>query len=192
MAKICLIAGCEKNAHGAKYCAMHGKRLRLYGDASYLSRTENGLPQKFFEQASSLMVDECIPWPFCINSITGYGDIRIEKKTYRVHNLMCRRVHGTPPTKKHETAHSCGVRKCINHRHLRWATRISNQADRIIHGTTNRGERQHCCRLTSAQVLEIKKIGTQHSPTVAEKYNVAPRTIRDIWNGKTWAWLSLV
>lgn len=188
MADHCLIAGCEKNTHGTRMCPMHRRRLRVHGDPLYLGRTENGLPAKFIEDAMRSQTDECILWPFHINKITGYADVNANG-TRRAHRIICQRVYGAAPTPKHESAHSCNIRHCLNPRHLRWATRIENQADRVDHGTSNRGERQWNNKLSESDARKIKMLSDRHSPTVGAQYGVAARTIRDIWNGKTWAWI---
>ena len=94
---------------------------------------------EFLLRAMSFETDECILWPW--GTQTGYGSFFKDKKRALAHIFVCHGAHGEPPTTKHEVAHSCGVRKCINKRHLRWATKSENMADKLIHGTHNRGER---------------------------------------------------
>lgn len=65
----------------------------------------------------------------------GYGLIRIDGVMCRVHRLVCIRRHGPPPTDDLEAAHSCGNAGCVNPRHIRWATRFENAADKKLHGT---------------------------------------------------------
>lgn len=191
MAAHCMIDGCLKNTHGARLCPMHAKRKRLYGDPLYVNPevTPQGAAQEFFANAILQETDECILWPFFVAPLTGYGEINRRGRPRRVHREVCIEVKGNPPSRKHETAHSCNVRRCINKRHLRWATREQNQADRIIHGTSNRGTRQWTHKLTEEQVKEIKSLPHANSNSVGPQYGVAPRTVRDIWNGATWAWL---
>jgi DNA-binding transcriptional regulator YiaG len=59
---------------------------------------------------------------------------------HHAHRFMCELVHGSPPTPRHQAAHSCNVRSCINHRHLSWKTQAENEADKKIHGTAGRAK----------------------------------------------------
>jgi hypothetical protein len=107
-----------------------------------------------------------------------------------VHQLSCERQNGPAPVDK-EAAHNCGVRGCINRRHLRWKTRKENHADKIIHGTTNRGERQGHSKLTTDDVLAIRsRIAAgevQHN--VAADFGVTRETVTGIKLGRSWGWL---
>src|ERR1039458_3356779 len=76
--------------------------------------------------------DQCIAWPFG-ESGHGYG-AKVSDLGYP-HQFICRKFHGPEPTAKHEVAHGCGNRICINPKHLRWATHTENEADKLLHGT---------------------------------------------------------
>jgi hypothetical protein len=66
-------------------------------------------------------------------------------------------IHATGRNPQHlEAAHSCGNKWCVNLAHLRWATVAENHSDKIGHGTTLRGERNHQTKLSDAQVAEIR------------------------------------
>lgn len=63
--------------------------------------------------------------------------------------------------------------------------------DRIEHGTHLKGEAIGNSRLTEAQVRYIYSAkGSISSPKLAARLDVAPRTVRDIWNGVYWGWLT--
>ena len=99
----------------------------------------------------------CMDFKFSPNA-GGYARITVAPFTLDyAHRVVCRWTHGDPPSDKHEAAHSCGRRSCVNPSHLRWATRTENMADAIEHGTTMRGERSPVSRLTEAQVHEARK-----------------------------------
>jgi hypothetical protein len=103
---------------------------------------------------------------------------------------MCRVAHGEP-TDGADAAHSCGNRGCVNPRHLRWASRSENQMDRVVHGTSNRGERCASAKLGEAEAREIKALlrsGATVSGT-ARAFGVHANTVRDIKYSRTWAWL---
>jgi hypothetical protein len=86
--------------------------------------------------------EECLPWPFS-EAAAGYGRIVVDGKHTLAHRHVCTLVHGEPPTPKHEAAHSCGKghEACVSGDHLSWKTHADNQADRLIHGTSNRGKK---------------------------------------------------
>ena len=88
-----------------------------------------------------------------------------------------------------EVAHSCGVRNCVNPRHLRWATALANQHDRYTHGTDNRGERNSHAHLTAEQVIEIRaRYEPRHGALrrLAQEFGVHPCTINDVVKGRSW------
>lgn len=106
---------------------------------------------------------------------------------------MCEKAHGEPTSPELDAAHSCGVRLCINPRHLRWATRAENMADAIEHGTTTRGERHGAHKLEEVDVREILDLlsrGETHE-SIAVKYGVSRNAITGIANQRNWSWLSI-
>lgn len=106
--------------------------------------------------------------------------------------MVCEAVHGPAPSPHHEAAHTCGRGSsgCINPNHLRWATPTENQADKIEHGTSNRGERCAASRLTEDDVIEIRRLkGKMTQKEIAEIFGVNYITVGDIHNSRTWAWL---
>jgi hypothetical protein len=145
---------------------------------------KRGEALQFFERALTLETDECIPWPFSRDQV-GYGMIhhrRGNTKMRRVHNLMCERVHGLAPP-RHEAAHSCNFRPCINKRHIRWDTRKGNMADQIFYGT--RFVPSHA-KLTTVQVLEIFNSKEPDRP-LARRFGVSDSTVWDIRHGRSWS-----
>lgn len=92
--------------------------------------------RRTFHTLSNLETDECVLWPHTVNS-KGYGQIGVNGKSTSVHVLACEQAHGPRPEGK-QAAHSCGVKRCINQRHLRWATQSENEADKVVHGTVRR------------------------------------------------------
>jgi len=88
-----------------------------------------------------------------------------------------------------DAAHSCGERMCINPRHLRWATRKENEADKVAHGRDIRGERSGTARLTRQQVDDIRRRYDRGGITqrhLATFYGVHIMTINDIIQRRTW------
>jgi hypothetical protein len=56
-----------------------------------------------------------------------------------VHRLVCLAFHGQPPTPWHEVAHNDGNPLNNDQGNLRWATRVENEADKFVHGTSLAG-----------------------------------------------------
>jgi hypothetical protein len=113
---------------------------------------------RFFQKELIWESDECLLWPFGQNG-GGYAKLnrflRIDG-TNKVGRVICLLKHGKPPSKEHEAAHSpiCISSLCINHKHLRWATKKENMADKIACGTSLRGKRNHNTKLTESDVYQ--------------------------------------
>jgi hypothetical protein len=136
--------------------------------------------------------DGCLTWPFAKDR-DGYGQIRVNGRTVVVSRYVCELVNGPAPTPKHEAAHSCGNgdKGCIAPDHLDWKTPSENNADKLIHGTINRGERNGKAKLSEAAVREIIAMkGKEMQIKLAEKFGVSNKTVSDIHTGRKWAWLS--
>lgn len=133
--------------------------------------------------------DGCLLWPFA-RLPDGRAAVSQRLGSSKAARVMCRAAHGNPPP-RHEAAHSCGKghEGCINPRHLRWATPTDNQADKIAHGTTNRGERHGMARLTAPEVLAIRSIAGRSQSDIAKEFGVSRRTVGFIQTKQRWAWL---
>jgi hypothetical protein len=94
---------------------------------------------KFLQMSLQITTDECIFWEHDSLRI-GRPVICFKGKQKFVTRLICELVHGSPPSKDHEAAHSCGNGhlRCINWKHLSWKLPEDNKADKIRHGTWGR------------------------------------------------------
>lgn len=172
---------------------MHYCRIRAHGDPSVVKKVASPAKDWITEHASH-DGDGCLTWPFHIGK-DGYGRVhRPSNGTLTTAaRLMCEVAHGKPPSPIHEAAHSCGKGNlgCVNPRHVYWATPTRNHADKVQHGTTNRGERQWKSKLTTADIAEIRSLLetdiTQNE--IARRFGVNPSNISDIKRGKKWGWL---
>lgn len=129
------------------------------------------------------------------NPISGYQVVCLsiggKRLSANVHTLVARAFLGPMPDGK-EVAHADGDPSNNELGNLRYATPVENQADRVPHGRTNRGERSAHHKLTSAQVLAIAdrlRAGASHT-ALGRQYGVARETIRCIAIGRNWAWLT--
>jgi NUMOD4 motif/HNH endonuclease len=72
---------------------------------------------------------------------------------------------------------------------LRWDTPKSNQGDRVIHKTDNRGIRNPRVRFTEAQILEIRRLCAEKKLTqtqIAEMFGTKQSTINSIYMRYNW------
>lgn len=188
----CSVPDCGKPVKRREYCWAHYWRFMQHGDP-LAGRTPDGEPMRFVNDVVvSYTGKDCLTWPYGTNS-DGYGQTKADKKRILVHRYVCELVHGAPPTPKHEAAHNCGNGHlgCVNPNHVEWKTRTENEADKRIHGTRVRGERQGRSKLTEQQVREILALrGKATQADVASKYGVSRRHVGAIQSGAKWSWLS--
>jgi hypothetical protein len=132
--------------------------------------------------------DPCLIWPFATDR-RGYGQIRIDDRLRTVSNLICRQVHGEPPSPDHESAHSCdrGQEGCVTLSHVSWKTHAENMAEMAERGRSNRGERSPTAKLTEADVREIRALrGKMKGYKIAEKFGMDGSHISAIQRRKVW------
>jgi hypothetical protein len=153
--------------------------------------TQKGIAKRFLESTFTQFEDDCIIWPFTRRRSDGRAQVWDGRRVVIASRLICERFNGKPPTPQHDAAHSCGngVGGCINGHHLRWATKSENQADRVTHGISNRGERCGTSRLTEEIVLSIYH-DSRIDRIISKELGVHRATVNDIKRGKSWAWLT--
>lgn len=188
--RICSVDGCGKTARSRGMCSGHHHKLKRHGDPLVCIRTPRGLSQEFIETiAIPYQGKECLEWPYD-RSTGGYGRVTVGGKRVQTHRYVCLRINGLPPTRKHQAAHECGNRICVNPNHLSWKTRLENKADELVHGTRNRGGRNGRSKLTENEVREIIALdGFATKTAIAERYGISRGHVSEIHSGKTWAWL---
>jgi hypothetical protein len=146
--------------------------------------TGNGKGIRFLRALIGHGEDECVLWPYTIIP-NGYGMLGYNGDMWRANRLMCTLASGPAPSQKHEAAHSCGVKACVNPNHLSWKTPVANQADRRRHGTA--GNPRGKFVLTEAQVAEIRSLrGVETHQALADRFGVTRETIGQIMRGKIW------
>lgn len=128
--------------------------------------------------------DECVLWEHHLTH-DGYGRVYRDGRHRYVNLLVCEWCHGPNPGGM-DAAHSCGVRNCVNPRHLSWKTRKGNMADQLLHGTRNVGERNPRAKLTWVQVDEIRARRAEPRKALADEFGVTVAAIQHIQNGDSW------
>lgn len=195
--KECSVEGCDKNAARAAngkrgMCQMHYARVKKHGDPHMVKKPES--PAKdWLERHVDHSGDDCLTWPFAIGK-DGYGRIHRENNgsLTTASHLMCEKAHGPKPSKRHEAAHSCGKghEGCVSPRHVYWALPKENQADRVKHGTSNRGTQQHSARMSEDDIREIRTLAaTMRVKDIAQKFGLHQSYVSQIISRKRWAWL---
>ena len=117
----------------------------------------------------------------------GYPVVRIGNRTRNLHTLVLETFVGPKPPGQ-EGCHKNGVRTDCRLENLRWGTPQSNQMDRVLHGTSNRGERCGAVKLTEDQARVIMN-SSEPGCDLARRYGVAQQTICNLRKGRTWAHL---
>lgn len=158
--------------------------------AGFRIHTPSGVAKDFLESVVlQYEGNECLVWPYRREK-NGYGSIRKNGKNYFVHRVICEEAEGPPPSPAHQAAHSCGNGKGggVTKRHLSWKTPKENNADKIIHGTDNRGEKHNLAKLSEIDARKILSLkGEEPMRDTAERFGVSISAISRIRSGKAWA-----
>lgn len=190
-AKLCAVEDCGKPSHVKGYCNIHYQRARRHGNPLGV-RTLRGDPLRFIrEVVLPYEGDECLMWPFS-RTKKGYGRLEVDGKHRTASGYVCEQAHGKPPTPEHECAHACGKghEGCVTPAHLSWKTQVDNQADKLVHGTLNQGERCGTAKLTEADVKEIRAMqGLQPLSAIADAFGVSKSAVHAIHQRKSWKFI---
>lgn len=179
----CSVDGCTRKHYGRGYCEVHIRRLARNGGTHRV----RAAPHDHVAALQAALVsdtNDCIDWPYGTAG-NVYAPVTITGRTVLAHRYVCEQAHGLPPKGFTDAAHSCGRKRCINPRHLRWATRKQNSHDMLLHGTRIRGEKHGMAKLTDELARQIKHAKGNNSE-VARRFGVRRETARDIRNGKRW------
>lgn len=121
----------------------------------------------------------------------GRPTVTLSKGNYvcpkMVHRLVAEAFLGPMPEGL-ETCHNDGRSSNNRASNLRYDTKLNNEADKLLHGTRNSGERHGKAKLSEALILAIRK-GLGSDRAVAAAYGVSRWTIRAARTGRTWGHL---
>lgn len=109
-------------------------------------------------------------------------------KVVTVHRLVALAFLGTPPSGKNDCAHADGDKQNNAVSNLRWASRQENESDKVLHGRSNRGERNGQARLSDAEAIALRKAGRAGPRGIqrrlAAQYGLSEAAVSNIINGK--------
>lgn len=189
VAKVCSIEGCGGTHKAYGWCGKHYLRWKKHGDPLVgAEKTKKGEPRKWLMAHVSHTGRECLIWPFSRMS-NGYPWIWWNGRGDGAHRVMCELVNGASPTPDYQSAHSCGngAGGCIHPKHLRWATGVENDADKIVHGTRISGSKIKWAKLSEEDVRHIRTLfGTCSDVQIAGLFGVSDSAIYLIRIGENW------
>ena len=128
-------------------------------------------------------------------AVGGYRRVTLSNggaiSSHLVHRLVLEAFEGPCPPGM-QTRHLDGDPANNAKSNLQWAAVLVNHADKQRHGTTARGERQGCARLTETQVREVRRRIASGKWThgdgraFAKLFGVSPSAISLIRREKKW------
>lgn len=187
---ICIVEGCSNPVRARGLCGTHYQRRQRGADLPVLESSV-GAPGRWIDAHSQYDGLDCLPWPFATTA-GGYPIAIHEGQQTTASRIMCEKVYGPPPSPEHQAAHSCGNGHlgCMNRAHLRWDTCAGNHADKLVHDTHMRGERNHQTKLSESDVRAIRRASSAIPYSVlAETYGVSTGQICRIRSGERWSHL---
>ena len=170
----CTVDDCERDQAAKGLCNKHYSRMLRTGDPLQVITTVTGEPHLYYKDVVlTYDGDDCLEWPYGKHS-KGYGHLWDGARPIGVH------AHAS---------NTCGRASCCNHKHIRWATPMENNADKKLHGTSQRGAINGNSKLTETKVLEIKELLKKSLPQceIARLFSVSQKTIWMILHGKSWS-----
>lgn len=110
-----------------------------------------------------------------------------------VHKLVLLAFVGPRPSAFHEGRHLNGNRTDNKKDNLCWGTKKENAEDRLLHGTTVRGEEFWSAVLNEEKVREMRRLRREENlsfTTIGERFGVNKVTARHACLGVTWKHVS--
>lgn len=192
--RTCSVEGCDKPQWRREWCGGHYHRWLRYGDVGGSKPRVVRQPLKWLESAVRAAVlsddDSCLlDWPYERNE---WGYCRLWDGRRRYAHIVVLELTGRPkPSPGMQARHTCGNGSlgCLHPRHLLWGTAAENNADKIAHGTSGKGEAHSQARLTEADVRAIR-VSSDSRRITALKYGVSEGAIQNIRSRRTWEWLT--
>ena len=145
-----------------------------------------GQQEHFWALVDVRETDECWNWMGYVLE-SGYGQMKVNYKNYRVHRLAYWLIHQCQPDEL-LVCHTCDNRQCCNPRHLFLGTNSDNSRDMVVKGRVAHqlGITHGNAKLTESQVRFIRDCGVSPS-SLSKLFSVCCATIcmirsRHIWS----------
>ncbi|GAA1992709.1 hypothetical protein GCM10009718_33020 [Isoptericola halotolerans] len=149
------------------------------------------LSQRFWGRWAVMVIpgapDACWPWEGRLDA-KGYGFIKVNGKTTRVHRVAWLLANGSWPPPGMVVRHRCDNPPCCNPAHLQLGTVRENVADCIERDRRAHGESLRQAKLTEAGVRDIRRraaAGEAHR-AIAADYRVTRQAITLVVKRKNW------
>lgn len=131
-----------------------------------------------------------------LKAVSHNGYLRVilnhhkDRWTVSVHTLVLLSFVGRCPDGM-ECRHGNGDRGDNRLENLSWGTRMENASDRIRHGTSPRGPRQHLNKLSEVEVRAIRAgfAAGESKAYLARRYHVSHSNICSIIKRQSWKYL---
>lgn len=110
-------------------------------------------------------------------------------KGYYVHQLMCQIWRGPRPAGA-QVRHLDGNRLNNSVKNLVWGTPAENAADKVLHGTAPRGERNAMARLTNELVRRMRDVRRESGlsyKAIGQQFGVSTMTAYRAVTGQSWS-----
>lgn len=191
--RACSIAGCKLKHYGKGYCKQHYMKWYTYGNPTRktpknwhrLSRPSR--ITNLTKILNKVRFGKCWEWLGGKDS-DGYGIVSVRNVSKRVTRLIGALVWGWNVSGK-EVCHKCDNPACLRPTHLFLGTSAENTKDRDAKGRTSKGEKHYTTSLTTADVLEIRRLwstGKYRQWEIANKYGLSRPQVGKIVRRGSW------
>jgi hypothetical protein len=144
-------------------------------------------PERFWAKVDIGGPDDCWEWTGTKNKKFKHGRVGKDYKLVLAHRLSWELTNGPIP-EGICVCHKCDNPPCCNPNHLFLGTKKDNMQDMIKKGRSNylNGEAHGSAKLTTAQVLEILRVGKARTSTEwAAEFGVSRSCIKHVWSRRT-------
>lgn len=137
-------------------------KITTTGSIRKLKRTTK---ERFWSFVDRRSPEECWPW-IGGRYPTGHGVLRVLGRTVKAHRISYE-IHNSEIPAGLFVLHRCNNGWCVNPQHLYVGTQVDNMRDREAAGhhglhlhpeRAARGERNGACKLTDAQIQQLRNI----------------------------------
>lgn len=128
---------------------------------------------------------EC--WEWTGHTVSGYGVLYIDGKSWKAHRYSYFLAHGECPAGL-DVCHSCDNPPCVNPDHLFLGSEADNMRDMREKGRSARGERHPDAKLTNEAVtaMRVLRSAGRTVRSLAAEYGVEESVASRAIAGRTW------